>query len=185
MILGVAGGVALRRNSVPMAHILVGGRDADGLLQDLRRFDEGGREAGFDVPLDVAVEQPDACMFDQFGLESSNGICRVLIWIVGLEAQHEVAVCKDGDSVAAHGDCREIGRVAVVGASVWGRSCDNLDMMTVEVERVGVGVDIVDHDLDDFVVLQDEGVGVDSVDGGILSVAADTQRCIERWYLLL
>ena len=111
-------------------------------------------------------------------------MCRVLIWIVGLEAQDEVAVRKDGNGVAAHGNGGEIGRVAVVDAGVWGRSCDDLELMAVEMERVGFGVEVVDHDLDDFVMLQDVGVGVYSVDGGILGVAADTQRCIERRHLL-
>lgn len=110
-------------------------------------------------------------------------MCRVLIWVVGLEAQDEVAVRKDGNGVTAHGNGGEIGRVAVVDAGVWGRSCDDLKLMAVEMERVGFGVEIVDHYLDDFVVLQDVGVGVHSVDGRVLSVAADTQRCIERRHL--
>lgn len=62
MVLRVAGGVALRRDSGLATHVQMVRGQSQGLLEHLRRFDEGGRQAGFDVPFDVAVEQVDACM---------------------------------------------------------------------------------------------------------------------------
>lgn len=73
MILVIAGGVALRQDSVLMTHAQVIRWGLESLLQDLRRFNKGRRQAGFDVPLDVAMEEPDACMVRQLAHESWIG----------------------------------------------------------------------------------------------------------------
>lgn len=73
MILSIAGSIALRQDSILMAHAQVIRWSLDSLLQDLRRFDEGRRQASLDMPLDVAVEEPDACMVGELAHESSMG----------------------------------------------------------------------------------------------------------------
>ena len=59
----VAGGVAGRGHGVGLADVEVVLRDrVAGRDELLGRLDDGGRVARHDVELDVAVEQPDACM---------------------------------------------------------------------------------------------------------------------------
>ena len=110
-------------------------------------LDDGGRQAHLDVPLDVAVEQPDS-------------------GVVGLEAQHGEGLGHDGDRVA-HGRRR---RVVDVAARPVARAADgaveDLEVVPVQVERVGRVVLVVDHDLHDVAVVDDVGVDL-AVDDGI------------------
>jgi hypothetical protein len=49
---------------------------------------------------------------------------------------------------------------------------DGLEVVAVEVKGVFSRVVVIQNDLDDFVVAEDEGVGVDAVDAGVGRVGA-------------
>ena len=91
----------------------------------VRGLEDGGREPGLDVPLDVAVEEVDAR-------------------VVGAVAEHDVAALVDLDGVATHGDRGRVlaDEVGVVGR-VGGRPRDDLEGVPVEVPGV-VAVVVVD-----------------------------------------
>ncbi len=59
-VLIVAGRVADGGDALRLAGVVVVLGDGEGGLQDVGGFDEGGDEAGGDVPFDVAMEEPDA-----------------------------------------------------------------------------------------------------------------------------
>ena len=96
----------------------------EGGLELQRRFDHGGDEPLVDVPLDVAVEEPDA-------------------GVVGLEAKHDVAGGVEDEGVAAHGD-GWVGCLGGVGggevAGVFRRAGDGLEVVAMEMEGVFAGV---------------------------------------------
>lgn len=91
-----------------------------------------------------------------------------LIWVVGAEAEDEVSVWSDEDGVSLHRDFGESFVVAVV-AGVVGGAHDCLEGVAVEVKGMSTGVAVVEDDFDHFVSLQDEGIRVDAVNGGVRS----------------
>lgn len=91
-----------------------------------------------------------------------------LIWVVGAEAEDEVSVRSDEDGVSLHRDFGEDFMVAVV-AGVVGRAHDCLEGVAVEVKGMSTAVLVVEDDFDHFVSLQDEGIRVDAVNGGVRS----------------
>ncbi|KAH3662871.1 hypothetical protein OGATHE_004447 [Ogataea polymorpha] len=113
------------------------------------------------MPFNVAVEKPNT-------------------WIVGLESDHKVRVWVHVKNVSSHW---------VLRRSIWGRfvvrlrsivrerwtSLDNLEHVTVQVERMLTGILVVEHNFDNFVLLKDKSVGVSTVDVGIGSVLAGRQ----------
>ncbi len=56
----VAGRVSLIGNVLALAHLVLVCGDADFLLDLERGFDNGGEKAREEMPVDVAVEGPDA-----------------------------------------------------------------------------------------------------------------------------
>ena len=54
--------------------------------------------------------------------------------------------------------------------------------MAVEMEGVFACVVVVEDYLYDFVVLEDVGVGVDAVDGGVVGEVAGGESSVEGWY---
>lgn len=88
------------------------------------------------------------------------------IWIIGTEAEDEVSVRSDEDGISLHWNFGEGFVVGVVAGAI-GRTHDCLEDVAVEMEGVAAGVVVVEDDFNDFVFLEDEGVGVDAVDGGI------------------
>lgn len=119
-----------------------------------RAFDHGGGETGGDVPFDVAVEEPDA-------------------GVVGAEAHDDVAVGVYQDGVALHGGGGHGGDIGgVVVAGVFFATGDELEGVAVEMEGVLSGVVVVEDDFDDLVGAQDEGVGVDAIDGWVGGIGA-------------
>jgi len=56
----VAGRVALIGNVLALAHLVLVRGDANFLLDLERGFDDGGEEAREEMPVDMAVEGPDA-----------------------------------------------------------------------------------------------------------------------------
>lgn len=134
-------------------------RDIDCFLQNVGRFDHGGDQARRDVPFDVAVEEPDA-------------------GVVGAEADDEVAVRSDHECVASHGNGGE-GLIAnVVPGFLFGAS-DGLEVVAVKMEGVLARIVVVKNDFDDLVLLEDEGVGVRGVDGGIEGGGARGENGVE------
>ena len=133
--------------------------DSDGLLEDIGGFDHGGDEARGDVPFDMAVEEPDAR-------------------VIGAETDDEVAVGADHEGVAAHGDGGECLVADVVSRFFLGAD-DGLEVVAVEVEGVFAWVVVVEDDLDDLVLLEDEGVGVGGVDGGVEGGGAGGEGGVE------
>lgn len=111
-ILRVAGRVASRQHGIGLADVEVVLRDGQARGFDVvGRLDDGGGEAADNVELDVAVEQPDACMRSVFswrGRESGGG--GGLIWIVSAEANDGVGFGLKHDGVALQGG---LGVVAV------------------------------------------------------------------------
>lgn len=106
----VPGGVAGRRLAGGLAHGEVVLGDGDLLLQLGGGLDEGGHQAGDDVPLDVAVEQPDACRLSACKCSPLRMVCSVddenqrltHTWVVGAEAQDNVARWVNDERVATH-----------------------------------------------------------------------------------
>lgn len=146
----VTGSVTTVWDAQSLAVLNVGGVDLQDAGHDLRSLDDGGGETSLEMPLDVAMEQPDS-------------------GVVGLEADGNVLLGGDEDSVTAGGirgvDVARVGtRSGVVLASA---ASDNLEDVTVEMEGVVTGIVVVDDDLDPLVVLDDHGVGVLSVDLGV------------------
>lgn len=159
-----------RRNPIRLARSQVTCRNLLLLLQMQGRFDHCRGQPGLDVKLDVAVEEVDTR-------------------VSGSEAKDKVVILVDLDRVAAHGDARELGAVAVVcdgrfGLHVGGAG-DDLELVAVEMERMAAVVEVVQTDFNNRVVIKDIGVGVDAVDYRVASVTASAQGCVERWHLLL
>ena len=106
--------------------------DAHRRLQRGGRLDEDRDQARRRVPLDMAVEEPHA-------------------WVVGAEANHEVAQRLHQQRVAARRHRRELrlcGVCRVVDAGVFVGSAEHLEVVSVKVERVFARVLIVELDLD-------------------------------------
>ena len=137
VILRIPCGIALVGNAHDVASIdMIGGESQ--APQAVGRLDDGRGKAHLDVPLDVAVEEPDAR-------------------VGRLEAQHEERVGHDGDRVA-HG--RGAGVVDVAAgpvACVAAGAVQDLEVVAVEVEGMAGGVDVVDDYLDNVAVVDDEG----------------------------
>lgn len=99
----VASRVAGRQHGIGLADVEVVLRDLQTRgLEFLGRFDDRGGEAGHYVELDVAVEQPDACMRSVFPGREGKGRWG-LIWVIGSEADYGVGVGLEHDGVALHG----------------------------------------------------------------------------------
>lgn len=115
------------------------------------------------MPLDVAVEEPHA-------------------WVVGAEAQDDVALGSDEDGVAAHGRGREGGVIgSIVESCFFGAAVDRLEDVAVQVERVLSWVVIVEDDFDDLVMAEDELVRVRAVDCGVGCIRAGGKDGVEGW----
>ena len=84
------------------------------LLEHKWGRDECGDEAGVNVPLDVAVEEPHA-------------------WIVRSESHDDVAVWSNEEDVSSHGCLVEGGVVWVVVVGVFRRAVDGLKCEAVEI----------------------------------------------------
>lgn len=82
-----------------------------------------------------------------------------LTWVVGTEAQNDVAVRIQDESVTTHGGRRVVGRrdVRVLErAGFFLRAIERLEVMAVQVEGVAARVEVVDDDLHDLAPLKHE-----------------------------
>lgn len=112
-----------------------------------RSLDDGSGQTHLNMPFNVAVEEEDAR-------------------VVGLEAEDSEGPTIDGDGVT---EGRGAGVVDVpLGPFTCARpgAVKDLEMMAVEMEGMTGGIKVVDYDLDDFAVLDDEGVDL-AVDGRV------------------
>lgn len=69
--------------------------------------------------------------------------------------------------------------VCIIGPGIVIAARDDLESMSVEMERMLAWIVIVDNDLDDFVGCEDEGIGVRSVDHGVCGVLASRENSIK------
>ena len=164
VVTNVTGRIALVRNVLLLAGVDVVVREREA-LELIGRLDDGGGQTHLDVPLDVAVEEPDAR-------------------VVGLEAQDGEAAGVDRDRVA-------LGRLAVVVGVALGPLAgsglgpvEHLEVVAVQMERVVGTVQVVDDDLDHLVALDDEGVDL-AVDLGVLVVVARGGGAVQGGHRLL
>lgn len=159
----VARRIARRRNRLRLASAEVVLRNRHVRLQGERRLDHRRYQPRRRVPLDVAVEEPDSR-------------------VVGPEPDHVVAERPHQEDVAAHGDRGELvlGRVGgVVGARVVETAGDRLEVVAVEVEGMLVRVEVVEHNLDHVVAIEDEGVAVGAIDLGRGGCGAGSKGGVE------
>ncbi len=95
-IIYISGRIPFRRNTLLFTNLQVIIGNTLLLSQLIRGLNHGSRESRLDVPFYVAMEEEDA-------------------WIVGSEANHDVAVAGYFDGVPAHGDLRGFDDCWVVG----------------------------------------------------------------------
>lgn len=135
-------------------------------LQLERGLDHGHDQPAVHVPFDVAVEEPHTR-------------------VVGAEAEDSVTRRTNKDGISTHGDLgkRDVGRV--VEASIVVGPSDHLEVVCVQVERMFSVVIIVDNQLDDFAVVEHEGIAVDAVDAGVGDdVCRSGESSVESGHLL-
>ena len=136
------------------------------LLDQQRGLDKRRRQAGLNVPLDVAMEEPNAR-------------------IVRLVPHHHIPARIDLDDIASHRLGGEAALLAGVGTGVFGGAGDDLEVVAVEMHGVAAGVVVVDDDFDDLVGFGDEGVGVGAVDKGVGGGLAGREGGEEGGHFLL
>ncbi|KAH3669046.1 hypothetical protein OGAPHI_001642 [Ogataea philodendri] len=109
------------------------------------------------VPFNMAMEEPDT-------------------WVVSLESDHKVGLRLHVQDVSLHWIFRNIVRSRLVVtdwrsfvAVVW-TSFNDLEHVTVQVERMLTCILVVEDNFHDFVFLQDNRVGVGSVNSSIRSI---------------
>lgn len=86
------------------------------------------------LPFKMAMEEPDAR-------------------VVGHETENHVSVWSDEDGIATHGDSRECDVVGVV-AFVICRAGDDLEVMSVKMERMLSWIEVVENNINNFILLQ-------------------------------
>lgn len=158
----VTGSVTAVWDAQSLAVLNVGGVDLQDAGHDLGSLNEGGGETSLEMPLDVAMEQPNTR-------------------VVCLEADGNVLLGWDENGVTTGGvGGVDVARVGTIGGVVLASAAsDNLEDVTVEMEGVVTGIVVVDDNLDPLVVLDDHGVGVLSVDLGVGREVASGQGGVQ------
>lgn len=128
------------------------------------------------MPVDVAVEEPDT-------------------GIVGNKADDEIALGGEHESISSRRGGREsrvvVGivrdgvavQIVVEGGAVRRRPIDNLEVVPVEMEGVRAGIAVIENNLDDVVMLQDDGMREVAVDLRIGRHVAGRQHGEQGRYL--
>lgn len=101
--------------------------------------------------------------------------------IVSLEAKDKVSFTPNEDSVAAHwngGKCDIVGKIALTVV----RASDDLEVMSVQMERMLPGIEIVKHNVDNLVLLQHEGMRIYAINLRLRCVCAGGEDCKESGY---
>lgn len=170
IVVSIAGGVPRGRRPIRRTKVHEVLRDDGLLLQHRWRLDHGRRQAAVHVPFDMAVEEPDAR-------------------VVSAEADHEIAHRLDYEGVTAHryrGDnITGLGPRPVEVQCIVVASRDDLEGVSVQVERMFAAVVVVKDELDNTSVRKDEGVGEFSVDGWVCYVFCGSREgsknCWHDW----
>jgi hypothetical protein len=104
--------------------------------------------------------------------------------IVCPESHYEISLRVRHEGVSAHRDGGEFGMVVrIEEAGIWLGSPDDLEVMTMQVERVLACIIIVEDNLDNLTMFKDEGVGIPSVDCSIRCSLASGKDGIQCWNL--
>lgn len=86
------------------------------------------------------------------GVFDGGRTVKKLIWIVGLVSDDKVTSLLDDDGIPAHGLFGQVVAFAIVPAGVRAGPSNDLELMTVQMERVRTRVLVVQYDLDDIIV---------------------------------
>ena len=159
---------------------------------DLERvLDKGCDKSGNNVPLNMAVEKPDAWGKSEHTrlVTQRPDSCRKYkpqnkhTRIAGLEAEDHVPIRIEHKSIPSHRSGREVGGAHVrvgKGAGLLFGTPDGLEGVAVEMEGMSTGVEVVNDNFDDLILLQDEAVGMGAVDLRIRGEIPGAHHSIER-----
>lgn len=100
------------------------------------------------------------------------------IRVIGSEAQDDVSHRPHHESVPSHWHCGE-SFVSHVLASIFSGANSGLECVAVEMEGMSARVVVVEYDLYNVVVLQDVGVRIDAIDGGVVGKVAGGKSGVE------
>lgn len=142
-------------------------RQGDLLLYPQRILDKRSQETGDDMPLNVAVEEPDT-------------------GVVGLESQNHVTIGPDDERIATHGLLGvgfDADALVLKGAGLLLGAVDGLEVVTVEMEGVAARVEVVEDNLDNLVLFEDKRVCVLTVDGRVDGVVTGREHAVEGGHL--
>ena len=103
-----------------------------------------------------------------------------LIWVIGLEAQDNVALGLDNKDVSAHGD-RWQSLVSDISAGIFRGAGHGLEVVAMEVEGMFARVVAIDNDFDHLILLKDEGVGRTAIDVRVVDKGARGQGRVQCW----
>ena len=101
-----------------------------------------------------------------------------LIRVIGSEAQDDVSHRPDHEGVPSHGHGGER-LLSHILARILSGASSGLESVAMEMEGMFACVIVVEDDFYNVVVLQDVGVGVDAVDGGVIGKVAGGKSGVE------
>ena len=114
---------------------------------------KSGGQAAVNMPLDVAMVKPDSR-------------------VVGAESHDDVSVGADDPCIPFHGDGWQCCIRWIVVIAILLAADHALEIVAVEMEGVFTWVVVVEDDFDDFVMLENEGVGIDAIDCWVAGLRA-------------
>lgn len=174
VVLGVTGSVTfgLHADGLTNGFVVFGQLLGWSGLDFVWSFDQSQGQTLGDVPFDVTVEEPNT-------------------GVIGFETDDKVGLRVDVQGVSHHWILWEFGVVVFVvsdggladGIVVSPVSNHCLESVAVQMEGMLTGVVVVQHDFNDLVFFQDEGVGVGTVGQWVCSVFTGTQGSQQSWYL--
>ena len=154
---------------------MVIGNSESGFLHCEWSFDHCCDKTAIDVPFDVAVEQPDSYKISVrllVGLGDAK-----LIWVIRLEAEHNVRVRIDHEGIPSHRYSWEC-----VIVRIWPRllvtTSNGLKVVSMKMEWVLAGVKAIQYYLNNLVLFQNESIGIGSIDPNLRGTLACTKNGI-------
>lgn len=101
--------------------------------------------------------------------------------VVSLESKNKISIRSNKNSIASHWDSGK-GDIVGIVAFIVGRTSDDLEVMSVQMERMLSGIKIVEHNVDDLILFKDKGVRIHSVNSRLGRVCAGGEGCKEGGY---